>query len=183
MFDVIRYRTRLDELVARHLPAFEERFGYPPGENVVVAASPGESAATLEPEFGPRVPADVGAFFDVIAQVSLPDFWNGYFLGPPSWIAGLHRAREPQTVKTGAGEQEVLVFGSDGGGTMYAVPLPEGRPVYKLPSGELRDGCYRHPLGTADSPPIIADDLEEFLTVLADGLESHVANGSPGPFS
>ncbi|WAL68729.1 hypothetical protein ORV05_13425 [Amycolatopsis cynarae] len=38
-------------------------------------------------EFGNRVPGEVLAFFRAVEQISLPDLWNGYFIGPADWTA------------------------------------------------------------------------------------------------
>ena len=68
---------------------------------------------------------------------------------------------------------DVVSFGSDGGGTHFALGLPEGMPVYALlPSAVDRAGVY----GNHDSRVrVIAASLPEFLTGLRDLLAAEVS--------
>ncbi|MFG1942278.1 hypothetical protein [Nonomuraea sp. NPDC048826] len=134
--------------------------------------TPSTGGEALVTAFGGRVPADVLDFFATVGEVSLPDFWNGYFIGPPEWIASVHRDRAPATIRRGSGTTEIMVFGSDGGGTLFAVPVPDGRPVYRLPPGEIAGGCHA-------GPETVAGTFAGFLESLVTELETYVRAGRP----
>ena len=168
----------LNSLIPRHLAGFLQRVGYEPGDQKVQLACEEENGSLLVEEFGDRLPAEVKDFFDVVAQLSLPDFWNGYFVGPPSWSVTVHRYREPLMVQLGSTRIEVLAIGSDGGGTLYVVPIPEGGPVYQLPPSDIDDGVYEPWV----APPIIATGFDDFIEKLVSGLRGIVDVQLPGPF-
>src|SRR4030081_3742019 len=90
--DAERHVVQFSEVVRTILDGFEERNGYPPGENVVVEATGPEHLSALTEEFDGRVPGEVTTFFNRVAEVKLPNLWNGYFIGPTSWVAGIHKA-------------------------------------------------------------------------------------------
>lgn len=52
--EAIELRERLKALAREHLSTFEETYGYPPGENVIEAASTRENAVILATEFGSK---------------------------------------------------------------------------------------------------------------------------------
>jgi hypothetical protein len=60
---------------------------------------------------------------------------------PPEWVAGFHGTNGVHRI-TGALDTEVLVFATDGGGNMFGLRLPEGRTVYSMPTGGVRDGVF-----------------------------------------
>jgi hypothetical protein len=120
--------------------AAERVVGYPPGENSVTVGSTDPTALTAE--FGDYLPADITEFFSAFTEVSLPDLWNAYFIGPASWSATLHRNGEPRAVRLNGSDIEVIILASNGGGTHYGVPVAGG-PVLVLPPGGIdKDGVY-----------------------------------------
>lgn len=82
-----------------------------------------------------------------------------------------------------AGMSEIMALGSGGGGSLYAVPVPVGAPVYLLKPGEIRNGCYYPPLGSTSGPAIIAPSFGEFLYMFVSGLKEFVWEGVSGPFA
>jgi len=168
----------VDALIARYLAGFRERVGYEPGNQQVQLACEEENSSVLVEEFGDRLPAEVKDFFEVVARLSLPDFWNGYFVGPPSWSVKVHRYREPLMVQLESTPIEVMAVGSDGGGTLYVVPIPEGGPVYQLPPSGIDDGVYEPWM----APPIIATGFDDFIERLVSGLHGIADAQLPGPF-
>jgi hypothetical protein len=120
--------------------AAERVVGYPPGENSVTAGPADPTALTAE--FGDHLPADIIEFFSAFTEVSLPDLWNAYFIGPASWSVTLHRNGEPRAVRLNGSDIEVVILASNGGGTLYGIPV-EGGPVLVLPPGGIdKDGVY-----------------------------------------
>ncbi|CAM3954083.1 SMI1/KNR4 family protein [Kibdelosporangium persicum] len=137
---------------------------WPPGTNEVVkSAGIGEVTA----RFGGRLPAEVAGFFSVIGEVSLPDLWNGYFIGPLGWSADLYRDSSPREVR---GHGEVVVVASNGGGTLYAIP--NTGEVLALPPGGIDDGVYTGPARE------VAESFGEFL----ERLTLAATSGERDPF-
>ncbi|RNL80994.1 SMI1/KNR4 family protein [Nocardioides marmorisolisilvae] len=161
-----RVRQRVDTLMS----GFEDRFGYPPGDNRVVSATrPGGVA--LRDALGVRAPAAVVEFFDAIEEVSLPDVWNGYFLGPVDWVLAAYSGREPGLIELDGVQHEVLVVGADGGGALYCVVLGEHPLVVRLDQVTIRDGIARTPPGFTQE---LAPDFAGFLEALAIAIEASV---------
>lgn len=113
------HRVRSSVQVA--LQDFEQRFGYPPDHNVLMdAATRGGSAMAEALRSRVSVPSAVVEFFDLVEELSLPDVWNGYFLGPASRVTATYVDESPRWLAASDGSvREVLVIGSDGGGALY----------------------------------------------------------------
>ncbi|MFK0249919.1 hypothetical protein ACIQUM_34910 [Amycolatopsis azurea] len=146
--------------------SFEARFGYPPGENRVFAGDRDDSGV-LEELAKLGAPAGLLDFYAQVREVSLPDVGNGIFLHPAGHvIAGLLGAMP--TRLTGAVEDEIIVFGSDGGGSLFALSKAGGH-IRRLRGGSFLEGAYEaDPRGTM----VVAKDLREFLDGILTELES-----------
>ncbi|GIJ43798.1 hypothetical protein Val02_06840 [Virgisporangium aliadipatigenens] len=125
----------------------------------VVSTYPFEAGAheigPPEPDAPVPLPADLAALLRTVGPVSLPDIGNGYFL------------QAPYTVDRIA-EGEVVVFGSDGGGTLYAL----GDAVYRIRDASYVDGFYDGPV------TVIAPDLDSFLERLLGAVSAFADDGS-----
>lgn len=160
--DLRFWTQRMSFLSAEFERGFEARCGYPPGGNQVVLA--------YEAPGGSRLLADLGRatelvdFYAVVREVSLPDLGNGIFVhSAREVLAGLRGAMP--TLLGGATEDSIIVFGSDGGGALFALST-SGRGVYRLRGGAVLAGTY-----DADQAEVatVAPDLRRFLdTVLAE---------------
>lgn len=65
----------LQSAVDASLMGFLKRNGYEPEENkILLAEGFGHARTSFEPP--------IADFFEIVAEVSLPDVWNGYFVGP-----------------------------------------------------------------------------------------------------
>ncbi|MER7861349.1 hypothetical protein ABTX61_19740 [Amycolatopsis japonica] len=159
---------RSSRLSAEFERGFEARFGYPPGENRVLAAED-VGSGDLEKLAKLGVPAGLLDFYACVGEVSLPDLGNGVFVHPARHVvAGLLGALP--TRLAGATEGRIVVFGSDGGGSMFAL-RPACGSVYRLRGGAFLDGAYEvDQQGTA----VVATDLREFLAGILRELESRV---------
>ena len=74
------------------------------------------AGAVIADELDGRVPSAVVEFFDVVEEVSLPDVWNGYFLGPVDRVIDAYVDASPRFITVDGEVLEVLTVGSDGGG-------------------------------------------------------------------
>ncbi|GAA4576459.1 SMI1/KNR4 family protein [Planotetraspora kaengkrachanensis] len=174
--DVDSVIKQLHDVVRVLLTDFEIRYGYPPDTNALVPADGDEELRALSQQLGAPLPADISAFFGAVEEASLPDLWNGYFIGPPSWIAELHRSREPRFIRHGTTTHEVMIIASCGGGVLYAVPLPDGRPILALPNSAIQNGVYD--ADVAGFGPVAAN-LDEFMRTL---ITAALAEDSIDPF-
>ena len=169
-----RVRTSVESVMR----GFEERFGYPPDDNLVVAASRPGGAVILR-ELGGRVPSGVVGFFDAVEEISLPDVWNGYFLGPVDRVVGAYADESPRFITVEGDVVEVLTIGSDGGGALYCVCMEEPAPVFRLDQASIRGGVATAPPGFTRQ---IAPDFSGFLEALARVSSRASKVGSSRPF-
>ncbi|MFI9365786.1 hypothetical protein ACIG5E_32755 [Kitasatospora sp. NPDC053057] len=127
--------------------SFAARYGFPPGENALASATDdSRRAADALGELLP-VPADLATLYRVLDRASLPDVDNGYFIHSPEVVTGHLREYGVPAIE---GERLALVFGSDGGGHLFATGHT-GR-VWKSTTASC-DGDFELTAGT----------LEEFL--------------------
>ncbi|GAB3329678.1 hypothetical protein RMN56_28340 [Micromonospora halotolerans] len=164
-----RWREDVTACLDRLLPGFEVRLGYPPGRHMVGGMAGEERFASLA---STRPSGDLLEWYRQVREVSLPDIGSGYFVHDP----GLVVRREVASVR-GRFTADVVVFASDGGGTLFAVSAVTGSPVYRLPAGEIVAGVYR-----SDDPrfDVVAEDLTGFLDRLHDAVEVFAATGAAG---
>jgi hypothetical protein len=165
------WRISVTAAVDELLGTFRQRFGFEPGTNELGPPASGEALTSLAAL--QATPAhDLLAFYRNVGEVSLPDVGSGYFIHPPCLVvqqaqAGeLHRIGPPVDV-------EVLVFASDGGGALYALPAAQAGPVYRLRDCALRDG-----VAGARGARVVADDLQAFLQSLELAVETFVSTGN-----
>ncbi|MDH6120254.1 hypothetical protein ABH930_006216 [Kitasatospora sp. GAS204A] len=98
--------------------SFEARHGFPTDRNAVSLATEASSKATDALVDLTPIPSDLTTMYWVIDEVSLPDVDIGYFIHPPSMVAG--HFREYGSIQID-GEEPALVFASDGGGHLFAL--------------------------------------------------------------
>ncbi|MGW5188429.1 hypothetical protein ACWEOO_04180 [Kribbella sp. NPDC004138] len=176
MTDLAAWSDRVSRSSEQLLERFDKRYGYPPGVNVVVPGT-GQGGSQLSQELGPgtQVPPSIVEFFNVIDEVSLPDVWNGYFLGPATWVAAKHADRYPRWLELGGQRVEILVIGSDGGGALYVVGVEEDSPVFRIEEAAIESGVL---CPTTDRQvQRLAANFSAFLELFANSLESYAAGG------
>ncbi|MGW0215810.1 hypothetical protein ACWDXH_15600 [Micromonospora chokoriensis] len=162
-----RWREDVSACLARLLPGFEARFGYPPGRHTIGGPAGEEEVASMA---NTCPPGDLLAWYREVREVCLPDVGNGFFVHDPGLVA-----RREVTAVRGRCAEEVVVFASDGGGTLFAMEAVSGSPVYRLPAGEVVAGVYRSDNQRFD---VVADDLAGFLDRQRDAVEEFVATGT-----
>jgi hypothetical protein len=113
-----------------------------------------------------------------VGPVSLPDITDGYFVHRPDGLIGVpcrdgrraDRIREPL-----AQDVDIVVFGSNGGGDLYALAATDSGPVYRLREAAYEDGIYR---GTERGITVVGDNLRDFLGRLLAAVEAFARDGS-----
>jgi hypothetical protein len=164
-FDYETWANTVRESLASLVDVFETRYGYPPDRNVVEVASGGISTDQAS-----VLPESLGKLYTHFAELSLPDVHVGYFVHPlAKTLAGLDGSL-PTEVR-GIETFSIVTFGSDGGGSLFAVKSPEGAPVYLLPPGEVRDGVY---IDNESRARVVASTVPEFLKRLGGMIESYL---------
>ncbi|MFJ8582119.1 hypothetical protein [Micromonospora sp. NPDC093277] len=139
---------------------FEANFGYPPDENILVKAD-ASSGTRVQELAAVGVTGDLLDLYSCVEKVSLPDAGNGLFIHSAEDVAEGVRGYQP-TRLAGARSEDIVVFGSDGGGGLFAVSADDGS-VYRLGGGSLLGQVYE----TDESGLIkIASDLWGFLEYL-----------------
>jgi hypothetical protein len=164
------WRVSVTAQVGQLLETFQSRFGFEPGLNQLGPPAADQALASLQ-AIVPRPAADLIDFYRRIGQVSLPDVGNGYFIHPADLVARQATAAEPGRIGP-PHELDVLVFGSDGGGALYAVPAAKPGPVYRLRECSVKDG-----IALAADIQIIAADYRTFLRRLEIAVETFAATG------
>lgn len=154
---VEQWRDDMRAGTQRLVGEFEGRFGFPPGEHRVDGPA---DAAELDGLAAAGVPDDLQVFYRVVGEVGLPDVNNGYWIRRPPEPGDDHGY--PTALSDG---REIVVFGSDGGGAMFALAAGSGTPVYRLADGILLNDTY-----DTDGAAVFAEDLQAFLTFLRDEL-------------
>ncbi|MGI8333731.1 SMI1/KNR4 family protein [Actinomadura scrupuli] len=180
-----QWRESVETSIALLCEGFTERMGYPPGENQLSGPASLHQLARLEATLGARVPDQLRRFYERIGDAELADFWNGLWIMPPEWVAGFHGTDGVRRI-TGALDTEVLVFATDGGGNMFGLKAPEGRPVYSMPTAEVRDGAYEtdrlHSPDDSHGFRVIAEDFHGFLRLVSTQLDLWVREDRPPTF-
>jgi hypothetical protein len=141
-----------------------------PGENLVTDAG---KAAPAD------LPPGLAELYREVGEVSLPDIGSGYFVHPPGYLAESVARGLPVRVETDALSGPVVTFGSEGGGTLYCMPVASGE-VWELLEGEIRDGVY---LGGMNTPRLIAASVEEFLDKLLADVDRFIETGQASGLS
>ena len=154
------------------LETFQSRFGFEPGRNRLGPPAAEQALASLQ-AIVPRPAADLIDFYRCIGQVSLPDVGNGYFIHPADLVARQAADGEPRRIGP-PHELDVLVFGSDGGGALYAVPAAKPGPVYRLRECTIKDR-----IAIAGDIQVVAVDYRTFLQRLQIAVEAFAATGHP----
>ncbi len=100
------------------LCTFEATFGYPPGDNEVLLADEESRAATARLKEAVHMPQGLISLYATIAELSLPDIDHGYFVHTPAQVLNDITQYGPVRVTDHA---TGVVFGSDGGGILFAL--------------------------------------------------------------
>ena len=158
-----RWREEMRTGARRLLATFEARAGFPPGGHEISGPATAAELAGLAELHGEALPAGLVAFYRVVAEVQLPDVGNGYWLHRPP-LPG----EDPGFPRLLSDGRAIVVFGTDGGGALYALPAGTDAPVLRLADGEWVGAAY-----DADCAAEAAPDLTAFLAFLRHELGLH----------
>ncbi|MGW1916964.1 hypothetical protein ACWCQS_41370 [Streptomyces sp. NPDC002076] len=163
-----RWADQVADLASKFTAGFEARFGYPPGVNALVSATPQAGEQAVQALSGHGVPEDLLQFYARVESVSLPDLGNGIYIHSADSVADGMAGNQPTEV-VGDVTARVVVFGSDGGGGLVAMTVPDGRILM------LRDGVLLGPRYEVEESGVqmLSDGLWGFLeSVRADLVEA-----------
>lgn len=168
--------TRLEAATARALREVLASYPFEPDEHRIgPPAVVGELAALRERV--PWVPDDLLTLYRQVGPVSLPDIANGYYIHAPKHVAADSERAAVRPDRVGAGladPVDVVVFGSNGGGDLYALVTTSRGPVYRLRDAGYEAGVYH---GTRHGVAIVGDDLHHFLGRLLTAVETFADRG------
>lgn len=150
------------------LQGFADRFGYEADVNEI-------RLADATPALDPRLPPAVAEFFSVVDEVSWPDIWNGYFIGPAGSVVERLQEDDPSSVLIGSEVHKVVFIGSDGGGAYFVIDLTAGGAVLQVVEGFVEQGVLQGDVRR------VAADLNEFLEALLVNVAA-VVHGRPPAF-
>ncbi|MGW4893558.1 hypothetical protein ACWEQL_15040 [Kitasatospora sp. NPDC004240] len=122
--NLAEWREELAATLAPFLETFEAAHGYAPGENGAVPADEGTLEVAERLRANPAVAPDLAAVYEALDAVDLPDIGSGYFVHPARYV--LADLVYEGTVDGDGTMADAVVFGSDGGGRLFAADL-EGR--------------------------------------------------------
>jgi hypothetical protein len=148
------------------LASFETTYGYPPGHNRIIdgGVADGNHGSVKQLEAHPVVAPSLTTFYTTIDEVALPDIGNAYFIHPSSHMLDELTRDGPIHL---AESTTAVVFGSDGGGILFAIS----------PNGTT----YRSRTASRDSDfEPIATDLRDFLEQLRQAVTRFITTGQPG---
>jgi hypothetical protein len=168
---LVAWSRMVQDAVESIVAGFEDSYGYPPAGNVI--EGPDELGTARLAAAGSAVPADLLDLYAAVGAVNLPDVGNGLFLHSAARVVDAHEARELWRI-AGRHQADVIVFASDGGGTLYALASPTGSPVFRLPAGQVVGGVYE-----SGDPrfEIVAASLAGFLGGLRYAVDQFAATG------
>lgn len=130
----------MSNLLSKLMRHFEDGFGYPPGENRLRTATPERGRAAAEALTVIGAPAELINFYQKVDSLSMPDVENGFFVHSYVDVANGIKGEQP-TRLTGSIDDEICIFGSDGGGGLFALSLTNGE-VYRLSGGASIGSVY-----------------------------------------
>jgi hypothetical protein len=181
MFDEQRltmWKASLEAVTARALRDIVSTLPFELGTHIAGQPASEAELAALKSRL-PWIPDDLLAVCRWVGAVSLPDIANGYFLFEPRHILGMldHEDGIPHSIAEPFDEAvDVVVFGSDGGGTLYALAVNAAGTVYRLRECAYQGGAY---YGTAGFGVIeVAESLDDFLDKFLAAVSQFADDGS-----
>ncbi|MFF2519529.1 hypothetical protein [Streptomyces sp. NPDC058086] len=139
------YLREWGEDMARLANAFSAGFqaaqGYPPGEHEVRLVSAEEGAAAVALLVHAGAAEVLREYYAQLGSVVLPDLGRGIWIDDASSLLSQTEAGNYPKKLAGAVHDTVTVFGTDGGGGMYAVSHTSGA-IYHLTLGALTGNSY-----------------------------------------
>lgn len=155
----------MSRLASRFVAGFETMYGYPPGEHYVSRAADSSGRDALAAVLSGAGARDLIEFYSHVAQISLPDVGPGFFIDEAEYVVEGVRGAQPTQVRS-VPDRTVAVFGSDGGGALFAADRQAGE-IVRLEGGSLIGDVYEV---EESGVQVIARDLEGFMQFLSGEL-------------
>ncbi|MFC5005439.1 SMI1/KNR4 family protein [Dactylosporangium cerinum] len=175
---LVDWAEAVEVAVERALREVVSTYPFEPGEHTVGPPASESDVAALQQRL-PWIPDDLLAVVRWVGEVSLPDIANGYFMFSPSYIQGVlyHDDGIPDRIGEPLNEDvDVVIFGSDGGGTLYAITVGDVGTVYRLRECGYGQGVYSG--STSFGVTVVAQNMNEFLDALLAAVAAFAVDGS-----
>jgi hypothetical protein len=168
------WATQLQAAVERALRDVVSGFPFEADDHRVGPPASGAELDLLRQRL-PWTPDELVALHRQVGPVTLPDIGNGYFLHAPDGVLAAldQQDRADQIGEPLAEHIDVVVFGSNGGGDLYAIAVTDGR-VFRLQDASYIGGVYR---GTNHGITVVAADLRDFLERFLNAVNAFAMNG------
>nr|WTA64741.1 SMI1/KNR4 family protein [Micromonospora sp. NBC_00855] len=169
------WAVQLQAAVERALRDGVSDFPFEADHHQVGPPAPRAEIALLR-QRSPWMPEDLVALHRQVGPVTLPDICNGYFVHPLKELLALLDVQDRADVigEPGADGIDVVVFGSNGGGDLYALATTDGR-VFRLRGTSYVGGVYAR---TRNGVIVVGADLRDFLERLLSTVNAFAANGA-----
>jgi hypothetical protein len=159
---VRRWATGINTAASGMMASFEAHYGYPPGDNEVRWATADDRVDAERYGRDRLAPSPMAGFYKIVAEVSLPDVGNGFFIHRASSALAL-RDEIGYVLVPGADDPQGLVIGSTGGGAQFV--LGRGGRVHRSIGASL-DGDFE----------LVADSVEQFLSRVRHAVTEFIEN-------
>ena len=141
MTAIAHWKAEIRSILTELNAVFEQRFCYPPGDNMVSDSDLGEQGLTGDL----ALPSVLVEFYAEVGELSMSDVHFGYFIHPldtvTSPISG-HPTRIEIEIDGHTLNDDVVTFGSDGGGGYFCVSRSNGAIYYLPPGGIDENNVY-----------------------------------------
>ncbi len=145
-------------------------YGYPPGENYVSRSTDSSDSEALAAVLSGAGTRELIEFYSIVSKSSFPDVGPGFFVDEAECVVEGLRGTQPTQVSS-VPARDVVVFGSDGGGALFAVDRQTGE-VVRLEGGALIGDGYE--VGER-GVQVIARNFEGFMQFLSAELLRQVS--------
>jgi hypothetical protein len=168
------WATRLQAAVDRALREVVSQFPFEASDHRVGPAVSATELGLLRRRVS-WMPDDLIALHRHVGPVTLPDINNGFFLYPVDRLLDvLDQQGRPDRIGEPFTEHiDVIAFGSNGGGDLYAMAVTDGR-VFRIQDASYVGGVYD---GTNRGVTVVGTDLSDFLERLLDAVTGFAPNG------
>ncbi|MEU0561000.1 hypothetical protein [Dactylosporangium sp. NPDC006015] len=171
------WRASIEVAVTRALRAIVSTFPFEPGTHTIGPPAPEVELTALRSRL-PWIPEDLVGVCGLVGAVCLPDIANGLFMFEPDYILNAldHDDGRPDRIgRPFEREVDVVVFGSDGGGTLYAVAVGATGRVFRLRECSYLAGVYEGALNV--DVTVVAETLDDFLRRLLNAVAVFADDG------
>jgi hypothetical protein len=175
---LIDWAEAVEAAVKRALREVVSTYPFEPGKHTVGPPASESDLAALRQRL-PWIPDGLLAVARWVGEVSLPDIANGYFMFSPSYIHGMlyHDDGIPDRIDEPLDDDvDVVIFGSDGGGTLYAIAVGDIGTVYRLQECKYEQGVYSGSAGFGVT--LVAEGMDDFLDALLAAVAAFAVDGS-----